>query len=226
MFLALIRTVVLYLALIAAIRMMGKRQIGEMEPSEFVVAILIADLASIPMQDIGIPLLYGLVPILTVTAIEVIFSYLTLSSARFRKLFCGTPVILMENGRILYANLKKTRVSVNELTEHLRESGIVDLATVQYAILETNGRISALRYPQHEPASAQDAGIAAAPMELPVAVISDGKWITENLTLVQKNKDWVLRYLAHRGCDVEEVLLLTLTASGKAYLAKRGKENP
>ena len=221
MFLSFLRTILLYLALIGMIRLMGKRQIGEMEPSEFVVAILIADLASIPMQDIGIPLLYGLIPILTVGALELLFSYLSLRSTAFRKLFCGTPVILMENGKILYSNLKKTRISVNELVEHLRESEIVDLSTVQYAILETNGQISSLLYPKYAPASAKDAGVSVDRLELPVTVISDGKWVEENLKLVQKDKAWVSEYLEKQNCLIKKVLLLTLSKSGKAYLAKK-----
>ena len=221
MILALIRTVVLYLALVAAVRVMGNRQVGEMGPSEFVVAILIADLASIPMQDIGIPLLYGLIPILTVMALEVIFSYLSLSSVRLRKLLRGSPVVLIENGKLLHGNLRKTRISVTELIEYLRESGIADPAQVQFAILETSGKITALRYAKYEPPCADDLGTEVPPLELPVAVISDGRWIAENLALVGKDRAWVEKYLSQRGCGVKDTLLLTLTKSGKAYFAKR-----
>lgn len=223
MFLSFTRSIILYFALILVIRLMGKRQLGEMEPSEFVVAMLIADLASVPMQDIGVPLLYGLVPILTVLALELILSSLSFRFVWFRRLFCGKPVILMEDGKILYPNLKKTRVSVNELVEHLRESGIIDLSTVKFAILETNGNISALPYPKHQPASAKDAGIQVSPLNLPITVICDGKWQEENLVLSGKTKPWVTQHLKSQNCAFRDVLLLTVEPSGKFYLARKEK---
>ena len=121
MFVCMIRSVILYLLLIVIIRLMGKRQLGEMEPSEFVVAMLLADLASVPMQDLGIPLLYGVIPIIIVFCFEILMSVLSFYSVTFRKLFCGKPVILMENGTILYESLRKNRLTPDELTEHLRE---------------------------------------------------------------------------------------------------------
>ena len=142
MIISYIRTVLLYLVLIAVIRTMGKRQVGQMEPSELVVAMLIADLASIPMQDTGIPLLSGLVPLLTVLGLELVLSWLTMRSPFWRKVFCGKPVILIDNGKILQDNLRRTRVTLDELTGHLREKDVLDITTVQYAILETNGSLS------------------------------------------------------------------------------------
>ncbi len=221
LFLAYIRTLLLYSALIIVIRLMGKRQIGEMEPSEFVVAMLIADLASVPMQDSGIPLLSGLIPIFTVLALELILSSLSFRYVGFRRLLCGKPVILMENGKILYDNLKKTRVSVNELVEHLRESGTVDLTTVKFAVLETNGKISALLFPKYEPAPAKDAGIKVNELELPVTLICDGKWQEENLLLSGKTKTWASGQLQSHNCPMEQVLLFTVTPSGKTYLARK-----
>ncbi|MBQ7523067.1 MAG: DUF421 domain-containing protein [Oscillospiraceae bacterium] len=223
MIVTFLRTIILYFTLIIAIRLMGKRQIGEMEPTEFVVALVISDLAAVPMQDPGIPLFSGIVPILTVLSLELLLAALSFSSVRVRRLICGTPVILMENGAILYPNLRKTRVTVNELVEHLRESGITDLATVQYAILETNGTISALRYSKYEPADAKDAGVHVEQMELPVIVISDGRWQKENLSFVRQTKRQAEKFLKENGCTVKDVALLTVTPSGKWYLsAKKG----
>ena len=161
MILSYLRTVILYSVLILVIRLMGKRQIGQMEPAEFVVTMLVANLAAIPMEDGGIPLFYGLVPILTVLGMELIFSYLSLKSLTFRRLLCGKPVILIENGNIMQANLRKTRVTLDELTGHLREKDVLDLKMVQYAILETNGNLSVFPYPKERPASAKDAGVKA-----------------------------------------------------------------
>ena len=134
MFLSYLRTVLLYLVLIAVIRCMGKRQIGQMEPSEFVVTMLVANLASIPMEDEGIALHTGLIPIVTVLGLELVLSWLSLKSIRLRKLLCGKPVILIENGQLLQDNLRKTRVTLDELTGHLREKDVLDLQSVQYAI--------------------------------------------------------------------------------------------
>ena len=125
MLVSYIRTIILYLVLIFGVRLLGKRQIGQLEPSEFVVAMLIADLASIPMQDPGLPLHSGLVPILTVLGLELALSGLVMRSVAFRRILCGKPVVLIENGRILQSNMRATRVTLDELTGHLREKGIL-----------------------------------------------------------------------------------------------------
>ena len=155
MLLSYLRTMVLYLVLIGVIRLMGKRQIGEMEPSEFVVTMLVANLASIPMQDGGIPLYSGLVPILTVLGMELILSALSLKSVALRRALCGKPVILIENGHILQKNLEKTRITLDELTGHLREKDTLSLEPVQYALLETSGTPSVFPFPADPPATPQ-----------------------------------------------------------------------
>ena len=162
-----LRSALIYLLLIMIIRMMGKRQLGEMEPSEFVVSLLIADLAAAPMQDTEMPLGSSLIPIIVVFALELLFSTLSYHYIFVRKLFCGKPVILMENGKILQENLRRTRVTPDELTEHLREKGVIDLSNVKYAILETNGQISVLRDSLYEPVTPQDLGLPARPISLP-----------------------------------------------------------
>ena len=131
MLISFIRTMILYTILIVVIRLMGKRQLGEMEPMEFVVTMLLANLAAVPMQETGIPLLSGLIPILVVLSMELLLSVLVYHSVGARRLLCGKPVILMENGRLLQENLKKTRITPDELTEFLRIEGITDLASVK-----------------------------------------------------------------------------------------------
>ena len=150
------RTIFFYFVLLVVIRLLGKRQIGEMEPSEFVVTMLVANLASIPMQDGGIPLYSGLVPILTVLGLELLLSALSMFSIPLRKALCGKPVILIENGKILRKNLQKTRITLDELTGQLREKDILDLESVQYAILETNGQLSIIPKPKSKPATIKD----------------------------------------------------------------------
>ena len=210
MTLSYLRTVILYLVLILVIRLMGKRQIGQMEPSEFVVTMLVANLASIPMQDSGIPLFSGLVPILTVLGLELVLSFLSLRSLRLRKLLCGKPVILIENGNILQKNLRKTRITLDELTGHLREKDVLDLRSVQYAILETNGNLSVFPYPKDRPASAKEAGITPQKQALPLTIISDGSLLAENLKIAKKDVAWVEKVLKQHNATVRDTWLLTV----------------
>lgn len=210
MILSYFRTIFLYGVLILTIRLMGKRQIGQMEPAEFVVTMLVANLASIPMQDGGIPLFSGLVPILTVLGTELVLSALSLRSMKIRRLLCGKPVILIENGKILQDNLRKTRVTLDELTGHLRQKDVLDIRAVQFAILETNGNLSVFPYPADRPATAKDAGIQAKRQYLPVTVISDGCLLTENLKKAGKDLGWVKRVLEERHSDVASTWLMTV----------------
>lgn len=210
MLLSYLRTLILYLLLIATIRLMGKRQIGQMEPSEFVVTMLVANLASIPMQDGAIPLFSGAIPILTVLGAELLLSGLSLRSIRLRKWFCGKPVILIENGKILRENLKKTRVTLDELSGHLREKDVLDPRSVQYAILETNGNLSVFPYPNEQPASAKDAGIPVRKQYIPITIISDGKLLKENLSVAKKDMAWVKRVLDNHNASIRSTWLLTV----------------
>lgn len=221
MLLAYVRTVVLYLVLLAVIRLMGKRQIGQMEPSEFVVAMLVADLAAIPMQDGAIPLFSGVVPILTVLGAELVLSALSLRSIKLRRVLCGKPVILIENGHILQENLRKTRVTLDELTGHLREKDVLDLGQVQYAILETNGNLSVFPFAKYMPASAADAKIKASDHYLPVTVISDGVLIPENLQKAGKDRDWVTKVLRSHNAALEDTWLLTVDAADTVFFLRR-----
>jgi uncharacterized membrane protein YcaP (DUF421 family) len=207
--LSYLRTAVLYLILLAVIRMMGKRQVGEMEPAEFVVTMLVANLASIPMQDVGIPLLSGLVPILTVLGAELVLSSLSLRSIRLRKLLCGKPVILIENGRILQKNLQRTCITLDELTGQLRLKDVLDLKSVQFAILETNGDLSVFPYPKDRPATAAEAGIQAKAQHLPITVVADGRLMKENLAILGKDRAWVQRVLQAHNATIRSTWLLT-----------------
>lgn len=221
MLIAMLRTLLLYLVLVLTVRLMGKRQIGEMEPAEFVVTMLIANLAAIPMQDTAIPLFTGLIPILTILGMELVLAVLTLKSIRVRRLFCGKPVILMENGKILERNLKKTRVNLDELTMHLREKDIFDLTSVKYAILETNGQLSTLLHTKNRPASAKNAGIKVEEAQLPVTLVSSGKLLPENLDMAGRSRAWLDEELKKRNCSVRQALLMTVDSGGKVYLVRR-----
>jgi len=208
--LSYIRTIILYLVLIFCIRLMGKRQIGQMEPSEFVVTMMVANLATIPMENEGVPLYVGLVPMLTILGTELVLSGATLRSIRLRKLLCGKPVILIENGRILQENLRSTRVTLDELTGHLREKDVLDIRSVQYAILETNGNLSVFPFPAEMPASAKEAGIYPKDRFLPVTVISDGKLLQQNLQYAAKDEAWVHQILGQYRASIAGTWLLTV----------------
>ncbi len=221
MILSYIRTILLYLVLIAVVRLMGKRQIGQMEPSEFVVTMLVANLASIPMQDGAIPLYSGVVPIVTVLGVELVLSALSMKSTKLRKILCGKPVILVENGNILQKNLKKTRITLDELTGHLREKDVLDLQAVQYAILETNGNLSVFPYPKEKPASAKEAGVQVKKQYLPVTIISDGEIMSQNLAKAGKNTAWVRKVLQERQASVEQTWLLTVDGSDRIVFYRK-----
>ena len=221
MILSYTRTIILYLILILVIRLMGKRQIGQMEPAEFVVTMLVANLAAIPMQDGGIPIFSGVVPILTVLGVELLLSALSLKSSKVRKLLCGKPVILIENGKILQGNLRKTRITLDELTGHLREKDVLDIQAVQFAILETNGNLSVFPYPKERPASARDAGIRARQQYLPYTIISDGELLEENLIKANKDRTWLRQVLNEKDAEVENTWLLTVDKSNHVVFFRK-----
>ena len=223
MIISYIRTIVLYAVLIFVIRLLGKRQIGQLEPSEFVVTMLVADLAAIPMQDSAIPLFSGLVPILTVLGMELVLSDLSMRSIHLRKLLCGKPVILIENGKILQENLRKTRVTLDELTGHLREKDVLDIPSVQYAILETNGNLSVFPFPDERPATAREAGVETREQSLPLTIISDGKLLEDNLQKAGKDRRWVQKILSQNKTPLEETWLLTVDESNRVVFYRRDK---
>ena len=209
MFFSYLRTLILYLVLVMSIRIMGKRQIGQMEASEFVVTMLVANLAAIPMQDVGIPLYSGLVPILTVLGAELVLSGLIMRSMLIRRLFCGKPVILIDNGRILQDNLRRTRITLDELSGHLREKDVLDISTVQFAILETDGNLSVFPYP------------SKGSQYLPVTIIQDGWFSRENLQKAGKDELWLSQVLQENHTDIHNTMLLTVDAVGKVVWLKK-----
>ena len=215
------RTILFYTALMAAIRILGKRQVGQMEPSEFVVTMLLANLASSPIENPDAPVWHGLTPMALVLLGERLISFLCLRSIPLRRFFCGKPVILIDNGKLIPENLRRTRVNLDELSGHLRELGILEIEKVQFAILETNGSITAFPYPRHCPPEAADAGISVPDQELPYTIISDGKLLPENLRLAGREQVWLDRCLKSAGVAPEQVLLLTVTRSGKTCLIPR-----
>ena len=218
---AVARTAVMYLVLLGAIRLLGKRQVGQMEPSEFVVTMVIANLASIPLEETEVSLMGGIVPIVTIFLLERVLSVLTLKSIRLRRVLCGKPVILVENGRPLWEGLRKTRVTMDELMGHLRLKDVMDIRTVQYAILETNGSLSVFPYPQEAPASAREAGVKVEEKLLPVTVVQDGHIFPDDLERLGKDEAWAISALRDRKLRPRDVILMTVDAGGNITVIPR-----
>ena len=224
MLISYLRTAFLYLVLILSVRMMGKRQIGQMEASEFVVTMLVANLASIPMQDAAIPLYSGLLPILVVLGMELSLSGLILRSVWVRKFFCGKPVILIDNGKILLENLRRTRVTLDELMGHLRSKDVLDVQTVQFVILETDGSLSVFPYSAERPATAKEAGIRTEKQYLPITIIEDGYVSKENLQKAGKDQVWLEETLCQHQATRQGTLLLMVDQGEHVVLFR--KEQP
>lgn len=219
-----LRTAIMYTALIFGVRLMGKRQIGQLEPAELVVTVLVAELATLPVQDREASLSDGLIPIATVLVLEVLVAIGCLRSIRFRRLLCGKPVIIIENGRIVQENLRKNRINLDELTGHLRSKDILDISQVQFAILETDGSLSVFPFPANQPASAKDAGVQVRRQRLPVTIIGDGYLYRENLQVAGKDEDWVRRVLKQRGADLHGTYLLTVDDGDRIVFVPKGEK--
>ncbi len=218
-----LRTVLIYLILVISMRILGKRQLGQLEPPEIVVTLVVADLAVQPMTDPTISLFQGLLPIFTILGAEYLLSFLSMRSVKIRKLLCGKPVILIENGKFLYKNMRKTRMTMDELVSQLREKDVLDPATVQYAILETEGNLSVFLYAQHRPATAQEAGITANEEALPVTIITDGRILDDNLKKAGKDRRWLDKILSQNKTTPKKTLLLTVDDNNKIYFVPKAE---
>ena len=223
---AFARTILLYVILIVGIRAMGKRQIGELEPIELVLMLLISDLAAVPMQDFGIPLLNGVVPIVTLLSLSMLLSFFSMKSVRFHRLVCGNPTTLIKGGVIQQAAMRRNRFTLDELIDELRAQGVTDLSTVKYAVLETNGQLSVLLYPADAPATPRQLGKAVRDdVSLPTVLVNDGHVMENGLTDKGLDQAWLDRTVrAHGFRDVREILLLTVDDAGKVLcVGKEGK---
>lgn len=218
MAIAFARTVILYALIIVGIRLMGKKQVGELEPTELVFAMLISDLAAVPMQDFGIPLLFGLVPIIALLSITMILSVLSLKSIHFRNLICGRPSVIMEHGSILQSELAKNRFTVDELLEELRLQGVTDLSTVKYAILENSGRVSVMLYANQQPVTPEQLKLPIDEEGLPLIIISDGNVLQQNMKYRNLDQNWLRQQLMkHKQTSPSQVFLLTVDELGRTY---------
>lgn len=217
-----IRTLIIYLSLLVTMRLLGKRQMGEMELSELVLASLIADLAAHPLQDIGIPLINGIVPVLTLFCCEVLISGLGMKSVKFRALLFGRPSLIIQKGKIMQKEMQQNRFTIDELMQELRMQGIYDISRVQYAVLETNGTLNVMPCPEDKPATAGMLGLATEDESYPSIVINNGRILEKNLRLLGFDLNWLKRELKNTGhCEPGNIYLMIADKSGRTYIAER-----
>ena len=221
MFISLVRTIILYLAIILAVRIMGKRQISQLQTSELVVTMLISDLAVIPMQDSGQPLFSGIIPIFVLIALEVMLSFIMLKSGKIRRAICGKPVVIIQDGRLLQENMRELRMSVEDLFEQLRQKDVFALNDIAYAIVETNGMLSVVKKPEVDYLRPVDAGVRPEPDELEVVVVSDGRLSEGSLQLFGKDDAWVRKILKKENTPLKEVFILTVNNTGNYTLVNK-----
>ncbi|MBE7047894.1 MAG: DUF421 domain-containing protein [Ruminococcaceae bacterium] len=222
MHLALIRTLILYIVVIGALRLMGKRQIGQLQPSELVVAMMLSELASIPMESVGTPLTAGIIPILTLMIAETTFSFLTLKSRRMRKILSGSPTILIEKGQILESELERLRYNIDDLLEELRTSGYANILDVEYAIIESNGNLSVIPKSNKRPLTPEDIKLNPQYEGIPFLLVTDGRLNQQAMNDAGVTIEWLLEQLkTYNIYDIEDVFLATLDSSGKLYVQKK-----
>ncbi len=214
-----VRTIILYLLVVLIIRIMGKHQIGQLQPFELVITIMISELAAVPMQDTDIPLLHGIIPILTLLFIQISLSLLSLKSEKARRIICGGPSILIENGKINQPELARLRYNLNDLLEQLRLKNMPNIADVEYAILETSGKLSIIPKSQKRPVNPEDLHLDTPYEGLPVTLIVDGALKEKNLASLNLSPEWLRGELNKFGLQTwEQVLLASMDTSGRLYL--------
>jgi len=201
--------------------MMGKRQIGELDPSELVVTILISDLAAVPMQDLGIPLFAGLVPIAALVATEIIMSVVALKSRGFRRLLNGRPAIIIRKGELDISKLRQMRLTTDEVIESLRKQNVNSISEVKYGVIEPDGTLTLVLIQPQQPVTAEMLGITPKDMGLPMVVVSDGKLVTRSLELLRVDSDEVLKRLKNSGLGLKDVFLMTLDDCGNMFIQKK-----
>lgn len=216
-----IRTIILYLLVLIVMRLMGKREIGQLQPFELAIAILIADLASIPMSDMGIPIMNGVVPIFALLIMHLGISLLNLKSIRARQIICGKPSILIYKGQIDEEILKKERFTVNELQERLRGNNVSSLLDVDYAILETSGQLTVIKKPEKQNVIVSDLQISRDYEGIPYDLIIDGTIMDKNLEEIKKDVNWLEKEIKKKGLTINNVLLATYDGAGNMYVQEK-----
>jgi len=225
LFVVIFRTIILFSIVFVVVRLMGKRQIAQMQPYEIAILIMISALAAIPMEDIGMPLFNSMIPILMLFAFQVLIAFFSQKSEKARSILCGRPSIVVENGKILENELRDMRMNINELQEMLRVQGYPNISEVEFAIFETNGQLSVVPKSQNRPVTPGDLDLETEYEGLPYPLVVDGNVNYHNLAKAGLNEDWLKRELAKFNIhDLQEVLLANLDTSGNLYFQTKNKK--
>lgn len=218
------RTAFLYFAVLVAIRIMGKREVGQLSAFDLVVAIMIAELAAMSIENIDMPLHEGIIPIFTLVALEILLSFVSLKSHTLRGVVDGSPSILIANGKILEKELRRQRYNVSDLLGQLREKDVPNIADVQYAVLETSGELSVLLKPEKRPVTPQDLGIPTKYEGMPTPLIFDGHIHVKNLHGLHLDEKWLLNEIKKQGIErIQDVLYASLDTTGQLYISEKDK---
>ena len=221
MILIFVRAILLYSLVLVVMRFMGKREIGQLQPFELAISIMIADLATTPMAEPGTPITYGIIPILSLLVMHLLISTINIKSIKMRGILCGKPSILIYRGKINEQALKKENFTINELQERLRGNNIFNLGDVEFAILETSGQISVVTKPEKRIVTLEDMNIKAEYQGIPYDLVVDGKVMTDNLKKISKSREWLDKEVGKFDMKPEEALVVTLDANGKIFCQKK-----
>ncbi len=221
MIISVIRTVLLYLVIIFAVRLMGKRQISELQTTELVVTLLISDIAAIPMQNTGQPLVSGLIPIMILIAIEILFSIFMLKSGKFRRIITGRPIVVINDGKIQPQELRRLRMTIEDLFEDLRQSNVTSLSDIAYAIVETNGKLSVIKKPGKDSVTPDMLQLTVPDNGIETVVISDGVISAPSAQLCRKSVAWVEGVLKSKNLTADQVFLMTANTAGDFQIIKK-----
>lgn len=224
MFVTIIRTVILYIVVICVVRVMGKRQIGELQPSELVITLLLSEIIAMPMEDTDIPLISTVVPVLLLVSFEIITSAISMRSLKFRFLIQGHPIIIIRNGKLQQEQMRKLRLTVDDVLEALRQKDIFDISLVSYAIIETNGKMSVMLKPENEPVTRKDAGMHPKDSGIPCVVITDGKIERSAFDDCNMTDEKLQSIIKKQNVNVGKTLLMTVDKSGKTVVIGRDKK--
>ncbi len=217
----LIRTIIIYILVLLTMRLMGKREIGQLQPFELAIAIMIADLASVPMSDTGIPIFNGIIPIIGLLIMQMLISFINMRSLVLRSIISGKPTILIYRGKIDEKSLKKEKITLNELQERLRQNGTFSLGDVEYAILETSGQLTVIQKPEKRTVIPEDLQITPEYEGLPYDLVLDGKVMSDNLQVIGKDYNWLKKQVEKFKIKPEEALIVTYDGKGQIFCQKK-----
>ena len=219
----IIRSLIIYFVVLIVFRLMGKRQLGQMQPFELVLTLILADLATIPMAEMSVPLVHGIVPLLALLVIHYVITILAKHFPKFSEVFSGEPVIVINQNGIDYKAVQKLNLSIEDIMESLRSAGYFSPDEVLFAIMETNGKISVLPKANNTPVTRQDLNIEGEENSVPIAIVSEGKLLNDNFEQIKVEKKQVMDFIASLNVKIKNILILTLDNNGKVYFQEMHK---